>query len=516
MTYRYTIHETHTNTENDWSEVTLHDASTAPIYYDGHDLILPLPDGFIVRPNGCCNDTDRFLQTGAGELRLKNAACLTEFVPFDKTYDILSHKYNPENHIYTLEMWSDFSRRSRFVEFRCDSVEYCFNDFAGDSWIQDYRDHDIWREMWFNPIHRYIRQGHGAAIRLLRTMPEVPKNWYTSSARGGFSIDVLYHDMRMSCHHAERTDYIFDLLDCLTPESRESMLSNFIGSFPQVTAGEHNICNFRQYVSILDRLAQREGNGMAAIALHWMYEELRRKVIDHALDEYDSPENLTSRYLTVADLLRQPTEAGLAFTPDTSPYADEPDNGAELYERALAENSDELLYQVYETTRDTELRKKVVKLLYYHGKFTAEMREDCLHDCDPAIRQLAGLSDNPEFEAFIDDILQYAVNMYNPDLSERLKKQVEHLDVTSTEFTGVGFHLYFKVSANDCAVTELPMLDLPGIRFECPYREPEDIAPDFGLILWLKNGYIASLECYPYHSCFMNFPHKMLPYSFYG
>lgn len=60
------------------------------------------------------------------------------------------------------------------------------------------------------------------------------------------------------------------------------------------------------------------------------------------------------------------------------------------------------------------------------------------------------------------------------------------------------------------------MLDLPGIRFECLYREPDDIAPDFGLILWLDNGYISSLECYPYHSCFMSFPHQMLPYSFYG
>lgn len=123
---------------------------------------------------------------------------------------------------------------------------------------------------------------------------------------------------------------------------------------------------------------------------------------------------------------------------------------------------------------------------------------------------------NPEFEAFIADILRYAVNMYKPDLSERLKKQVEHLEVTSTEFTDVGFHRYFKVHADDCAVTELPMLDLPGIRFECPNRDPDDIAPDFGLILWLDNGYISSLECYPYHSHFMNFPHKILPYSFYG
>lgn len=516
MDHRYTITETHTNTEDDWSDVILHDASTDPMYYAGHDLIIPLPDGFIVLPNRTCSESDRFLQTGTGDIRLKNAECLTEFVPFDKTYEILSHKYNHQKNIYTLEMWSDFSHRARYVEFRCDSVEYRFNAFEGDSWIQDSRDHKIWRETWFDPINRYIRQGHGAAIRLLRTMPEVPKHWYPSAARGGFSIDVLYHDMRLYVHNAERIDYIFDLLNCLTPESRESMLSDVVGSFPQVTAYERNTCNFRQYVNILERLTKREGNGMASVALHWIYEELRRKVLDHDINENDTPEALTSRYLTVANLLRQPTEAGLTITPDTPPYADEPDNGAELYERALAEDSDELLYQVYDTTRDTELRKKAVKHLYNYGKFTAEMREDCLHDCDPAIRQLAGLSDNPEFEAFIDDILRYAVNMLKPDLSERLKKQVEYLEVASTEFTGVGFHRYFKVWADDCAITELPMLDLPGIRFDCPYRDPDDVAPDFGLILWFDNGYITSLVCYPYHSCFMKFPHKMLPYSFYG
>ncbi len=516
MNYKHTIPETHTNTDHDWSEVDLHDASTDSMYYEGTDFIIPLPDGFIVRPNGCCNETDRFLQTGAGEIRLKNAECLTEFVPFDKTYDILKHNYSAEKSTYILLMDSDFSHRARFVEFRCDSVEYRFNDFAGDSWIQDGRDHDVWREKWADPLNRCIRQGHGAAVRLLRTMPDVPKHWCTSSAHGGFSVDALYHDMRRSVHHAERIDYIFDLLDCLSPESRESMLSDIVGSFPQVTAGERNTCNFRQYVNILDRLARREENGMASVALHWMYGELRRKVLDNDIDDNDTPESLTSRYLTVANVLRQPTEAGLTFTPDSPPYADEPDTGAELFERALAENSDELLYQVYDTTCDTELRKKAVRLLYKHGKFTAQMREDCLHDCDPAIRQLAGLSDDPEFEAFIADILQCAVNMYKPDLSKRLKKQIEHLEVTSTEFTGVGFHRYFKVCADDCAVTELPMLDLPGIRFDCPHRAPDDIAPDFGLILWLDNGYITSLECYPYHSCFMNFPYKMLPYSFYG
>jgi len=516
MHLRYTIHETHTNIGNDRSDAVLHDASTAPMYYDGSDLIIPLPDGFIVSPNACCNETGRFLQTGAGEIRLKNAECLTEFVPFDQTYDILSHKYDPETSTYGLLLNSDFSRRARFVEFRCDSIEYGFNEYDGDSWIQDSRDHDEWRKTWAKPLNRYIRQGHGAAIRLLRTMPEIPKHWFSPSSRGGFSVDVLYRDMRRYAHNADRIDYIFDLLDCLTPESRESMISNVVCSFPQVTAGERNTCNFRQYANILERLAKREENSMASVALHWMYGELRRKTLDSDVDEDDTPENLASRYIIIANILGQPTEPGLAFHPGTPQDSDEPDDTAELYERAVAANSDDLLYQIYNTTCDSDLRKKAVKLLYNHGKFTDEMRADCMYDCDPVIRQLAGLSDNPEFEAFIGDILQYAVTMFLPDLSERLEKQVEHLEVLSTVFTGVGFHRYFRVHTANCAVTELPMIDLPGIRFECSSRDPDDIAPDFGLILWLEDGYISSLECYPYHSFFMNFPHKMLPYSFYG
>ena len=124
---------------------------------------------------------------------------------------------------------------------------------------------------------------------------------------------------------------------------------------------------------------------------------------------------------------------------------------------------------------------------------------------------------DPEFEAFVDDILQYAVKMLIPDLAERLARQIENLEGISTEFTGVGFHRYFCVTADNCAVPELKrMLDLPGIRFECPRRRPEDIAPDFGLILYFRDGYIDSLECYSYHACFDDFPSKMLPYTFYG
>lgn len=203
MDFKYRIVETHANMEGDWADVFLHDAVTDPIFRDGGDIVIPIPDGFIVQPNCGGNETDRYLQTGAVEIRLCNAECLTEIVPFEDSYDILRHKYFAEKSSCILHMFSNRTRRFRFVEFRCDSIEYRFDGFAGDSWIQNYRDHDRRRETWSEPIDRYVRQGHGAAVRLLRAMPSSPYDDQYSRYTG-FPIEALYHDMRMSVRHANR------------------------------------------------------------------------------------------------------------------------------------------------------------------------------------------------------------------------------------------------------------------------------------------------------------------------
>lgn len=58
MEYKYAIRETHINTPDDPSPVCLHETSTSsPIVYDGNDLVIPMQDGFTVRPNCPPNQT---------------------------------------------------------------------------------------------------------------------------------------------------------------------------------------------------------------------------------------------------------------------------------------------------------------------------------------------------------------------------------------------------------------------------------------------------------------------------
>lgn len=82
MEYRYISRESHTNeNDGDRSTVVLHDCMTGAMFRDGGEFVLPVPEGIIVCPGNECNPTDRYLQTGAAEIRLYNAECRTEFVP---------------------------------------------------------------------------------------------------------------------------------------------------------------------------------------------------------------------------------------------------------------------------------------------------------------------------------------------------------------------------------------------------------------------------------------------------
>ena len=293
MNYKYTIHETHTNSKNDWSEVTLHDASTDPMYYDGADFIIPLPDGFIVRPNGCCNDTDRFLQTGAGEIRLKNAACLTEFVPFDKTYDILDHRYNPAENIYALLLESDFSRRSRYVDFRCSSVEYRFSDFVGDSWLQRAKDQkqEIFR--------RFLCQGRGEAVHMLR------RSWMDDDGRHELLDAVIHavtHDLRLDHQcNADRTQYIFDLLESYHGQDREILNRAILHEHWQEAAENDDIFALEQYLNVLKRFTE-SGEASAQETIRKIYEWIRtayetRTEIPQPYDPLGQKYEIISRFI---------------------------------------------------------------------------------------------------------------------------------------------------------------------------------------------------------------------------
>ncbi|MBO5257698.1 MAG: hypothetical protein J6C42_09400, partial [Clostridia bacterium] len=110
MAYKYTIAETHTNSKSDPSPVILHDAYTdEPVREDGSDLVFPLEGGIIVCPHAVPNDTDRYLQTGGAELRLRNVTKIA--VRNGKTYPcvgeqftILHHKYRPDAGVFQMEL----------------------------------------------------------------------------------------------------------------------------------------------------------------------------------------------------------------------------------------------------------------------------------------------------------------------------------------------------------------------------------------------------------------------------
>ena len=144
MEYKYTITETHFNIPEDPSSVCLHETCTsASIAYDGSDLVIPMKNGFTVRPDCPPNETYRYLQTGAAEIRLRNVKSILDrgggeppFVGQGLTF--LSHKYNPETGVFTLETHNIHHGQVVF-EILCDAVEYRFSEFTGDSWREQVR-----------------------------------------------------------------------------------------------------------------------------------------------------------------------------------------------------------------------------------------------------------------------------------------------------------------------------------------------------------------------------------------
>ena len=144
MEYKYTIYENHINTPDDPSPVCLHETSTSsPIVYDGNDLVIPMQDGFTVRPNCPPNQTDRYLQTGAAEIRLRNVKSILDRgggeTPFvGQQFTFLVHKYKPDTGVFTLDTFN-FHYGQVVFEILCDAVEYRFCEFTGDSWREQVR-----------------------------------------------------------------------------------------------------------------------------------------------------------------------------------------------------------------------------------------------------------------------------------------------------------------------------------------------------------------------------------------
>lgn len=177
MDYRYISRETHTNEENDYSTILLHDCFVTKVYTDGDDLVFELDDGILVLETNEHNDTGRVPVTGAAAIRLTGVqdvsvrrwehprhiddpepevqTVVPDFSEWDSAknrYWLIWHKYSPETGTFTLRLdcvaWQPdadgvYLSHTDTLAIRCDRVEYCWNEFAGDSWLQESRD---WRK----------------------------------------------------------------------------------------------------------------------------------------------------------------------------------------------------------------------------------------------------------------------------------------------------------------------------------------------------------------------------------
>ena len=205
MSYKYTIIETHSNKNiDDHSSVLLHDAVVQSVRYENGDFILSM-ESIIVMPNREPNETDRFLSTGQAEIRIHDTV-IPDGYPMDAVdYDLDSCKYNLKTGVYQLYAFIPaeecHSIRAGF-RFPCKSVTYSFDEFTGDSWIQQSRDHQR------QNLERFIEMGHGGAWRMLKGMHPSVRDEYVD-----LILKAAVKDQRLDIQCDEpRTEYVMDLL----------------------------------------------------------------------------------------------------------------------------------------------------------------------------------------------------------------------------------------------------------------------------------------------------------------
>ena len=296
MNYNYTITETHTNSKSDPSPVILHDAYTdEPVWQDGSDIIFFLENGIAVRPHAEPNNTNRWLRTDGAEVRIRNVTKITvrngkSFPCVGEQFIILHHKYRPDAGIFQLKLINNQRHGELYYDFACDSVEYLFNEFKGDSWIQQARDQE--QEI----VRRFLRQGRGEAVRMLRRLDDADRHEHLDSVRY-----AVTHDLRFD-HQCEpkRTQYIFDLLESYQGEDRET-LDRAILHDCRKEAPEYDLFALDQYLDVLKRFAE-SGESAAEEAIRQIYDIIRtayetRTEIPEPYDELADRYRLISRFI---------------------------------------------------------------------------------------------------------------------------------------------------------------------------------------------------------------------------
>ncbi len=296
MNYKYTITETHTNSKTDPSPVILHDAYTdEPVWRDGSDIVFFLENGIVIRPYAEPNNTDRYLQTDGSELRLRNVTKITvqngkSFPCVGEQFIILHHRYRPNAGIFQMQLINNQRHGELYYDFACDSVEYRFNGFKGDSWIQQARDQK--QEL----VRRFLRQGRGEAVHVLRKMDKEERHEFLDTVRY-----AVTHDLRFD-HQCEpkRTQYIFDLLESYHGEDRET-LNRAILHDCRKEAAEYGLFALDQYLDVLKRFVE-SGEAAAEEAICQIYETIctayeTRTEIPEPYDELADRYRIISRFI---------------------------------------------------------------------------------------------------------------------------------------------------------------------------------------------------------------------------
>lgn len=270
MEYNYIITETHTNSKTDPSPVILHDAYTdEPVWRDGNDIVFFLENGIIFRPRAVPNDTDRYLRTDGAELRLRNVTKISvrngkTFPCVGEQFIILHHKYRTSAGIFQLELINNQRHGALYFDFACEAVEYRFNEFKGDSWFQHMKDQE--QEI----ISRFLRQGRGEAIHMLRRMDDADRREFL-----GMVTHAVTHDLRLDHQcNADRTQYIFDLLESYHGEDREILNRAILHEHWQEAAENDDIFVLEQYLNVLKRFTE-SGESSAQETIRKMYEHIR-------------------------------------------------------------------------------------------------------------------------------------------------------------------------------------------------------------------------------------------------
>ena len=132
------------------TDITLHDCEIAKWIFT-EDITMVFEDGFDVFADCPQNDTGRHKRTGKSAVILKNGGFVSGELSLENNevksfsdnelteleLEILDFKILPDSVILECDAWKD-GKDAGFceLEFSCEKVLYCWNDYTDDAWFQ--------------------------------------------------------------------------------------------------------------------------------------------------------------------------------------------------------------------------------------------------------------------------------------------------------------------------------------------------------------------------------------------